>query len=51
MLDECKSTLNELGVEYLDLYLVHFPFSYTKDGEEDLVPLSETWEAMEVLKE
>ena len=51
MLQECKTTLSDLGVDYLDLYLVHFPFSYTDDGKEDLVPISETWSAMEQLKE
>ena len=64
-------TLNDLGLEYLDLYLIHFPISLkhvpldvfdpskhlwfhpsdgdTKEVIEDLVPLHETWAAMEEL--
>lgn len=62
----CQRTLADLGVEYLDLYLVHFPiaqkfvpfeeryppgWNYTdKPGmEEDRVPFSDTWRAMEEL--
>lgn len=65
----CKRTLEDLGVEYLDLYLIHFPISlkfvpfetryppewfHDPNGadprmEEDLVPMQETWEAMEEL--
>lgn len=64
-------SLNDLGLEYLDLYLIHFPISLkhvpldifdphehiyfhpsddgTKEVIEDLVPLHETWAAMEEL--
>ncbi|KAJ9600544.1 hypothetical protein L9F63_026317, partial [Diploptera punctata] len=36
----CKKTLSNLGIEYLDLYLVHWPFA-VKEGEE-LKPRDET---------
>lgn len=62
-------TLNDLGLEYLDLYLIHFPIClkyvppekkyptmwvYDEDAEkpeviEELVPLHETWAALEEL--
>jgi diketogulonate reductase-like aldo/keto reductase len=65
----CKKTLEDLGLEYLDLYLIHFPISlkfvpfetryppeWVHDPsssdprmEEDLVPMQETWTAMEEL--
>lgn len=65
----CQKSLKDLGVDYLDLYLIHFPISQkfvpfetryppewfydpsAKDRriEEDLVPMSETWQAMEEL--
>lgn len=62
--DACLQSLASLGLEYLDLYLVHWPvsFRYTgpalepdvpRDGEGVVesakVPLRETWEAMEAL--
>jgi diketogulonate reductase-like aldo/keto reductase len=65
----CLKTLQDLQLEYLDLYLVHFPISlkfvpfekrYPPEWihdpeaanprmEEDLVPIQETWQAMEEL--
>jgi len=65
----CKRSLKDLGVAYLDLYLIHFPISlkYVPFGAryppewfhdpkaaapkmvEDLVPMMETWQAMEEL--
>jgi len=66
-----KRSMDDLGVDYLDLYLVHFPISLKnvpaseqypphwfhdmkkpKMGmKEDLVPMSETWGAMEKFKD
>jgi len=54
-------TLSDLGLEYLDLYLIHFPISlkyvpmeerYPPEWgnmEQDPVPVHETWAAMEEL--
>lgn len=45
-----EKTLADLGLEYLDLYLIHWPIP-TKKGVQgmqwDAVPLSETWAALE----
>lgn len=66
-----KRSMDDLGLDYLDLYLVHFPISLkyvpveeqypphwfadmNKQDEgmvEDLVPMSETWGAMESMKD
>jgi alcohol dehydrogenase (NADP+) len=55
-----QKTLNDLQLDYLDLYLVHWPVSlksdvaFPKSGDDFLdynkVPLSETWKGMEALK-
>jgi len=61
----CKKTLEDLGLKYLDLYLIHFPISlkfvdfatrYPPEwGKENSpcefadIPTRETWEAMEEL--
>eukprot|EP00727_Mastigamoeba_balamuthi_P014463 m51a1_g9641 putative aldo keto diketogulonate reductase (605) ;mRNA; f:1161175-1163876 len=52
----CRKTLGDLGLSYLDLYLIHFPTQAKKGAtlplkEEDLddVPIAETWRAMERL--
>ena len=65
----CEKSLNDLGLEQLDLYLIHFPIAQkyvpfdlryppgwfvdpaaeTPRMEEDGVPISETWQAMEEL--
>lgn len=56
----CKKSLQDLRLNYLDLYLVHFGVSSSRDlGLEPLnekgvlmttrVPMQETWEAMEEL--
>lgn len=49
-------TLKNLGVEYLDLYLIHFPVSFipgvdeaTAPEEVENIPLGDTWKAMEKL--
>ena len=56
----CEETLRDLQLDYLDLYLIHFPISYER-GEEKLpknpdgtmryayIPLTDTWKAMEEL--
>ncbi|MES2023573.1 MAG: aldo/keto reductase [Patescibacteria group bacterium] len=56
----CKKTLKDLGVDYLDLYLMHFPIAIKPgNGDEPLdengyvltekVSIQETWEAMQEL--
>lgn len=50
VLPACQKTLKDLGLEYLDLYLIHWPFGMSKvEGEKDLTPFTETWAAMEAL--
>ncbi len=60
VLTACKTTLKNLRVEYLDLYLIHFGVSVPKGfGKEPLddndvlitnnISIQETWEAMENL--
>lgn len=62
----CRKTLKDLGLDYLDLYLIHFPISlkhvpietrYPPEWMSDAgvmevegVPYRETWEAMEALE-
>lgn len=56
-----QQTLGDLQLDYLDLYLIHWPISlkdgvtFPSSGEDFLdyntVPLSETWKGMEALKE
>ncbi len=56
-----KLTLNNLQIDYLDLYLIHWPIVlrddviFPKSGEEmvslTVTPLSETWEGLIELKE
>eukprot|EP00727_Mastigamoeba_balamuthi_P014460 m51a1_g9639 putative aldo keto diketogulonate reductase (315) ;mRNA; f:1157899-1159017 len=52
----CRKTLSDLGLSYLDLFLIHFPAPIKKGAtlpvkKEDLddVPIAETWRAMERL--
>lgn len=58
----CRQTLTSLGLEYLDLYLIHWPVAFRDDGNlipEDEsgfiplaeLPLSQTFAAMAKLKE
>ena len=58
VLPALQNSLKNLGLEYLDLYLIHFPVSSTPGKyeipikEEDIVPfdLKSVWEAMEECK-
>lgn len=52
----CLRTLEDLGLESLDLYLVHFPVSFvhgikepTSATQMTTVPMEDTWAAMEAL--
>jgi len=57
----CEITLRDLGLDYLDLYLIHWPIAFQyhptdthpKDDSGkiklDYVPLADTWKAMEEL--
>eukprot|EP00941_MAST-03F_sp_MAST-3F-sp1_P006274 g6274.t1 len=62
----CKKTLDDLGLDYLDLYLIHWPISFQAPESDPEVafpkeadgrityahwPLLETWRAMEELVE
>jgi alcohol dehydrogenase (NADP+) len=61
VLPALENTLNDLGLEYLDLYHIHWPVAQPRDvlfpqSGQDLValeerPLRETWQAMEVAVE
>lgn len=53
----CEATLKELGLDYLDLYLIHWPVAHERGVEfpqneeeflaEDEAPLEDTWTGME----
>ncbi|XP_077981648.1 aldo-keto reductase family 1 member A1-like [Glandiceps talaboti] len=56
----CQQTLKDLGLEYVDLYLMHWPYGFINNGEKfpknpdgtiiySDVPYLETWAAMEKL--
>lgn len=57
----CEASMERLGVDYLDLYLIHTPFAFKPGDDQDPrdangnviydkgVTLQETWEAMEHL--
>ncbi|XP_063833210.1 aldo-keto reductase AKR2E4-like [Ostrinia nubilalis] len=42
-----KESLNKLKLDYVDLYLVHWPVSVNSQGEDTAVDHSETWRGME----
>ncbi|XP_065213359.1 uncharacterized protein LOC135840660 [Planococcus citri] len=47
-----QKTLKEMGLDYVDLYLMHWPFAYQGEefalmGLEDEIPIEDTWKAME----
>lgn len=59
-------TLKDLGTDYVDLYLIHWPVSFVKPSDPKLrfpidpkddgvhvidVPIEETWKALEALVE
>ncbi|KAI8475774.1 MAG: low CO2-induced aldose reductase [Monoraphidium minutum] len=46
--DACLKTLSDLKLDYLDLYLIHWPHS-GRPGAEVAPPLSDTWAALEGL--
>ncbi|XP_050353385.1 aldo-keto reductase AKR2E4-like [Nymphalis io] len=45
-----KESLGKLGLEYIDLYLIHFPIAEKDDGSPDNVDYLETWQGMEDAK-
>lgn len=52
VIESCKRSLENLGLEYLDLYLIHWPVSWKKGtlGCKDYgVSIIDTWKAMEIL--
>jgi diketogulonate reductase-like aldo/keto reductase len=48
--DACRLSLQKLGLDYLDLYLVHWPCTF-ETGEELKPSYEETWREMEKLVE
>ncbi|KAL4707238.1 hypothetical protein ACJJTC_008319 [Scirpophaga incertulas] len=46
-----KESLQRLGLDYVDLYLVHFPVSIKSDNSADDIDYLETWKGMEEAKE
>ncbi|XP_017057990.1 aldo-keto reductase family 1 member B1 [Drosophila ficusphila] len=60
----CRKTLANIGLDYVDLYLIHWPFSYAYRGDNEMIPTDangevelvdidyvDTWRAMEKLVE
>ncbi|KAI5634221.1 aldo/keto reductase family domain-containing protein [Phthorimaea operculella] len=48
---QLRDSLKKLGLDYVDLYLVHFPVAIKVDGSPDNVDYLETWKGMEKAKE
>ncbi|KAM3964364.1 aldo-keto reductase AKR2E4-like [Aphomia sociella] len=42
-----RKSLEDLQMDYVDLYLVHYPMAYKKDGTISLTDYLETWKGME----
>eukprot|EP00029_Vermamoeba_vermiformis_P012800 TRINITY_DN775_c0_g1_i1.p1 TRINITY_DN775_c0_g1~~TRINITY_DN775_c0_g1_i1.p1 ORF type:complete len:333 (-),score=54.71 TRINITY_DN775_c0_g1_i1:129-998(-) len=49
----CKTTLNELKIDYLDMYLIHWPVALLNDNEtvDRSAKIQDTWQAMQALVE
>ncbi|XP_053608077.1 aldo-keto reductase AKR2E4-like [Plodia interpunctella] len=45
-----RKSLEDLQMDYLDLYLVHYPMAYKKNGSISLTDYLETWKGMEDAK-
>lgn len=45
----CARTLADLGIDYLDLYLIHWPVATGNEGDALSPTIEETWTAMEAL--
>nr|QLI61988.1 aldehyde reductase 5 [Streltzoviella insularis] len=46
-----KESLARLALDYVDLYLIHFPIATKADGSRDDIDYLETWQGMEEAKE
>ncbi|CAK1596127.1 unnamed protein product [Parnassius mnemosyne] len=44
------TSLQELKLDYVDLYLVHYPMAYKRDGSISMTDYLETWKGMESAK-
>ncbi|XP_022830935.1 aldo-keto reductase AKR2E4-like [Spodoptera litura] len=50
VLPALQKSLEELKMEYIDLYLMHYPMGYTKDGSISNTDYLTTWQGMEDVK-